>query len=98
MGRSPRSSLTILYYHGVPTSYRASFARQMELIRRRTHVVPASFCGCLPSGKPNVSITFDDAYVSVSENALPELVSRRMHSTIFVPVGSLGGGPTWEVE
>ncbi|MBH5398261.1 polysaccharide deacetylase family protein [Bradyrhizobium sp. CNPSo 4010] len=45
-----------------------------------------------------MAITFDDAYVSVAENALPELVARSFHSTIFVPVGALGAHPTWPIE
>jgi peptidoglycan/xylan/chitin deacetylase (PgdA/CDA1 family) len=98
MGRSPNQQLVILYYHGIPTAYRASFARQMEAIRRGARVWPAFHRGSLPAGKQNVAITFDDAYVSVAENALPELAARGFHSTIFVPVGSLGSRPTWPLE
>ena len=97
-GRSPTRSLIILYYHGIPLAYRSNFARQMESIRRRARVLPASYRGSLPWGGPNVAITFDDAYVSVAENALPELLAREFHSTIFVPVDSLGSRPTWPVE
>jgi peptidoglycan/xylan/chitin deacetylase (PgdA/CDA1 family) len=70
----------------------------MEALRRAALVSPAFYRGILPSGKPNVAITFDDAYVSVAENALPELSARGFHSTIFVPVGSLGSHPTWVME
>jgi peptidoglycan/xylan/chitin deacetylase (PgdA/CDA1 family) len=97
-GRSPTRSLVILYYHGIPLAYRSNFAHQMESIRRGAQVLPASYRGSLPWGKPNVAITFDDAYVSVAENALPELLGRGFHSTIFVPVGALGSRPTWPVE
>jgi peptidoglycan/xylan/chitin deacetylase (PgdA/CDA1 family) len=97
-GHSPRRNLVILYYHGIPFVYRPNFARQMESIRRRAQVLPASYRGSLPCGKPNVAITFDDAYVSVAEHALPELFARGFHSTIFVPVGVLGSRPTWPVE
>lgn len=98
VGRSPDRSLVILYYHGIPHAYRANFVRQMESIQRRARVLPASHRGTLPGGKPNVAITFDDAYVSVAEHALPELLARGFHSTIFVPVGALGRRPTWPVE
>jgi peptidoglycan/xylan/chitin deacetylase (PgdA/CDA1 family) len=70
----------------------------MESIRRGAQVLPASYRGSLPWGKPNVAITFDDAYVSVAENALPELLARGFHSTIFVPMGTLGSPPSWPVE
>jgi peptidoglycan/xylan/chitin deacetylase (PgdA/CDA1 family) len=97
-GRSPGGKLIILYYHGIPDAYRSNFVRQLESIRRGADVLPASHRGHLRSGKPNVAITFDDAYVSVAENALPELASRGFHSTIFVPSAPLGGPPTWAME
>jgi peptidoglycan/xylan/chitin deacetylase (PgdA/CDA1 family) len=98
VGRTRSGQLIILYYHGVPPAYRTSFARQLEAIRLWARVWPASHRGDLSIGRPNVAITFDDAYVSVAENALPELAARGFHSTIFVPVGSLGSHPTWPVE
>jgi peptidoglycan/xylan/chitin deacetylase (PgdA/CDA1 family) len=98
IGRSPNQQLIILYYHGLPTAFRSSFVRQLDAIRRGGRVYPASHRGTLPADKQNVAITFDDAYVSVAENALPELIARGFHSTVFVPVGSLGSHPTWPVE
>jgi peptidoglycan/xylan/chitin deacetylase (PgdA/CDA1 family) len=98
VGRAPDPRLVILYYHGITQTYRHDFARQMQSLRRRALVFPANFQGSLPSGKPNVAITFDDAYVSVADNALPELAARGFHSTIFVPVGSLGNHPDWARE
>ncbi|MCS3897854.1 peptidoglycan/xylan/chitin deacetylase (PgdA/CDA1 family) [Bradyrhizobium japonicum USDA 38] len=97
-GRSPTPKLVILYYHGIPDAYRSNFVRQMESIRRKAQVSPASHRGSLPSGKGNVAITFDDAYVSVAKNALPALTARGFHSTIFVPTGTLGGPPPWSME
>lgn len=46
--------------------------------------------------KQTVAITFDDAYVSAAENALPEPAERGLHSTVFVPL--LGSPPSWPVE
>jgi peptidoglycan/xylan/chitin deacetylase (PgdA/CDA1 family) len=97
-GGLPDGKLVILYYHGIPFADRSNFARQMEVIQRGARVLPADYRGSLPCGKPHIAITFDDAYVSVAENALPELFARAFHSTIFVPVGSLGSRPTWAVE
>jgi peptidoglycan/xylan/chitin deacetylase (PgdA/CDA1 family) len=70
----------------------------MESIRNRAWVLPAFYRGSLLAEKPNVAITFDDAYVSVAENALPELFARGFHATIFVPTGCLGAPPAWAVE
>lgn len=97
-GRSPARKLTILYYHGIPDAYRSNFAHQLDLIQRIARVLPAFHRGCLHSDKQNIAITFDDAYVSVAENALPELASRGFHSTIFVPTGPLGRSPSWSME
>jgi peptidoglycan/xylan/chitin deacetylase (PgdA/CDA1 family) len=98
IGLSPHPRLVILYYHGIPQEYRGNFVRQMEALRRGARVSPAFYRGNLPLDKQSVAITFDDAYVSVAENALPELAARGFHSTIFVPVGSLGSCPTWTIE
>lgn len=98
IGRSPSPQLVVLYYHGVPAALRRSFVRQLEAIRRSAHVYPASYRGSLLAGRRNVAFTFDDAYASVAENALPELATRGFHATIFVPIGSLGRRPSWAVE
>ncbi|WP_198026699.1 polysaccharide deacetylase family protein [Bradyrhizobium sp. ARR65] len=97
-GRPSTQRLTILYYHGVSPKHRHSFARQMDALRRSAFVLPASYRGDLPSGKKCVAITFDDAFVSVAENALPELARRSFHSTIFVPVGWMGRTPGWAMK
>ena len=96
--RSPAPRLIILYYHGVEDSYRFEFARQMDVLLDLAHVVPADFNGVLLSDKINVAITFDDAFESVADNALPELACRSFHSTIFVPVGVLGREPNWHID
>ena len=98
LGQQPRGRLTVLYYHGVKADCRSGFARQMEFLRRKALVVPASYRGPLPSARKCVAITFDDAFRSVAENALPELSKHSFHATIFVPVGWLGQTPGWTME
>jgi len=97
-GRPSPQQLTILYYHGVFPEHRHSFARQMASLHRGASVLPASYRGELPSGKKCVAITFDDAFTSIAENALPELVGHSFHSTIFVPVGWMGQTPGWAMK
>src|SRR5262249_49799020 len=97
-GVSAKSRLIILYYHDVPDKYRFEFARQMDVLCRKAQVVPANFHGTLPPKGNCVAITFDDAFESVSRNALPELARRSFHSTIFVPVGVIGQVPGWFVD
>jgi peptidoglycan/xylan/chitin deacetylase (PgdA/CDA1 family) len=43
-----------------------------------------------------VGITFDDGYVSVLENAVPELVRRGFTATVFVISDRLGGRNDWD--
>jgi peptidoglycan/xylan/chitin deacetylase (PgdA/CDA1 family) len=97
VGLKVRPQLVILYYHDVPASQRARFARQMDKLTQRAKVVAADWRG----GQANdrvCAITFDDAFVSVVDNALPELAKRQLPCTIFVPVGSLGRAPCWKME
>lgn len=100
VGRPMRPRLTILYYHGVARECRSSFALQMAALHRRAIVLPASYRGKLPADKDKkcVAITFDDAFVSVADNGLPELNKYSFQSTIFVPVGWLGRAPGWTLE
>ena len=72
----------------------------MEALRRKAQVVPASHRGPLPcvENRKCVAITFDDAFRSVAENALPELGKHSFHATIFVPVSWLGQAPGWTMD
>jgi peptidoglycan/xylan/chitin deacetylase (PgdA/CDA1 family) len=97
-GRPSAQRLTILYYHGVSAEHRLGFARQMYALHHGARVLPASYRGELPSGRKCVAITFDDAFTSVAENALPELARHSLHSTIFVPVGWIGRTPGWVMK
>jgi peptidoglycan/xylan/chitin deacetylase (PgdA/CDA1 family) len=97
-GRRAEGRLVVLYYHAVPSNERLGFARQMDVLARKSRIVRAAHTGPLPQGEHCVAITFDDAFRSVAEHALPTLVDRSLCSTIFVPVGALGRPPGWETE
>jgi peptidoglycan/xylan/chitin deacetylase (PgdA/CDA1 family) len=97
IGVKTRQRLVILYYHDIPTATRARFARQMDKLKRRATVVGADWRGGPVKGRV-CAITFDDAFVSVVDNALPELAKRQLPCTIFVPVGVLGRAPSWTME
>lgn len=90
--RSSRHGV-VLYYHAVPGVHRARFARQLDLLRRSA--APWALDAAVPEAPWWVGISFDDAYVSVLENAVPELLARKLPFTIFVPTGSLGKRPAW---
>jgi peptidoglycan/xylan/chitin deacetylase (PgdA/CDA1 family) len=89
--------LIILYYHACREHSVVRFRQQMEALRAYADVVPADFCGA-PKGRPKVAITFDDAFVSVIENALPVLADFNFPCTIFVPSAKLGAPPDWQME
>ena len=90
--------LVILFYHAIPSHLRAHFARQLDAVKACADVVPADYAGDVEAKRRLVAITFDDAFTSVSDIALPELAARGMTSTIFVPSGALGFSPAWEME
>lgn len=84
----------VLYYHAVRQDQRNAFARQMDILLRVAR--PWRLDTCPPQTRvPLVAVTFDDGYVSVIENALPELEMRGIPVTFFVPTGSWGKRPGW---
>jgi peptidoglycan/xylan/chitin deacetylase (PgdA/CDA1 family) len=98
LGISQPLPLIVLYYHGVPPNTRASFSQQMSSLARWARVVPADFRTSTALSEPTVAITFDDAFVSAFDNALPELSRHRFPCTIFVACGNLGRSPGWPME
>ena len=95
-GRPYSGRMVVLYYHGVPAIARSHFARQMDILARKAIPVPADYDGPLRPGRLHVAITFDDGFASFLNNALPEISTRRLPVTVFVPAGVLGRNPTWE--
>jgi peptidoglycan/xylan/chitin deacetylase (PgdA/CDA1 family) len=97
-GSATRPRFTILYYHDVPADYVFEFRRQMTALTEAAHVLRADFEGKLPTGRPSVAITFDDAFRSVATNAIGPIRERTFHCTIFVPVEAMGKTPRWSSE
>lgn len=97
-GGRPEPRFVVIYYHRVPAAARAEFARQLDALERRLAVLPAADVGSVAPPRDAVAITFDDAFRSVLENAVPELTRRALPATIFVPVEFVGRAPTWEME
>lgn len=85
----------VLYYHAVNREDRGRFARQMDDVLRLAKPVPPGFTGTVEMETLYASITFDDGFVSVIENALPELLKREIPFAIFVPSGFMGRRPEW---
>ena len=90
--------LTVLYYHAVAEADVAAFERQMAWLANHANLVHADHAGELDRQRPNVAVTFDDAFESVAINGLPAIIRHRIPVTIFVPTGWLGRPPGWQME
>lgn len=100
---------TVLAYHAVgdvdPSLDRhnlytpvAAFHAQLEYLRRRRRVVKLAdvVAGRVPAGgRPAVALTFDDAYTSVRDVALPLLQQFGFPATVFAPTMWLGRPNGW---
>lgn len=68
------------------------------MVRSLTVVKPSEIMVTnVGASKRVVAITFDDAFVSVMEHAVPILEEYGLPVGIFVPVGNLGQTPRWEM-
>jgi peptidoglycan/xylan/chitin deacetylase (PgdA/CDA1 family) len=90
------ASFVILYYHSVSAEQRGLFGGQLDRLLRCAIPVGAGEKPGSDEGKRYAAVTFDDAFESLIENALPELRSRGIPCTIFVVSETLGGAANWE--
>lgn len=97
MGLQAPARYVVLYYHAVPAQARERFARQMDTLVRLATPVRADTHHQLEPGKQYVGVTFDDGLLSVIENAVPALVSKKIPATIFIVAGRLGCDQNWAV-
>jgi len=95
LGREHPPACVVLYYHGVPIEKRGLFGCQLDTLLRFAEPVAIDPVPALCRGKFYAAVTFDDGYVSVLENAVPELMKRKIPWTVFVPSGCLGQRPSW---
>jgi peptidoglycan/xylan/chitin deacetylase (PgdA/CDA1 family) len=92
---SPAPVLVIITYHSVKASQTTLFEKQMNTLLKLGRPISLGDGITLLSSGYNFAVTFDDAYQSVLQNALPILLEKNIPATIFVPTGCLGGKPTW---
>jgi peptidoglycan/xylan/chitin deacetylase (PgdA/CDA1 family) len=74
------------------------FAAQMDYLAQRRQVIPldALLSPAPRTGPPRVAITFDDAYTSVLEHAVPVLRAHGFPATFFVPTKWIGTANEWD--
>ena len=89
-----RPMLVIITYHPIKASQTTGFKKQMDMLKSIGQPVPLTEIADLKSAY-NIAVTFDDAYQSVLQNALPILKLNKIPATIFVPTGFLGKKPEW---
>jgi len=95
LGRTPYTSCIVLYYHSIAPEQRDAFAQQMDIVLRLTKPIDGEHVPTLAAGEHYSVITFDDGFEDVVENAVPELVSRKIHAIVFVTVDGLGKTAYW---
>jgi peptidoglycan/xylan/chitin deacetylase (PgdA/CDA1 family) len=95
LGGEKAGTCIVLYYHEVRSENRLRFARQMDMLLRYTQPVHADHVIPLSANKRYAAVTFDDGYLNVIENAIPELEKRRIPATLFIITDALGKLPNW---
>jgi peptidoglycan/xylan/chitin deacetylase (PgdA/CDA1 family) len=92
------SDVLVLCYHALSERWPAAlsttperFEEQLELLLRRGYK-PATFSAALdaPTGDRTLAVTFDDAYRSVKELALPIMERLGVPGTVFAPTDWVG--------
>jgi peptidoglycan/xylan/chitin deacetylase (PgdA/CDA1 family) len=96
--RKTDATLSVLYYHEITSKSSESFWRQMVLLKKLAEPLRTDYSGPLEKGKNYVMVTFDDAFQSVLENAVPILINNQIPCTIFVPTAFIGKQPGWKLN
>lgn len=93
-GFALRRRVVVLCYHNVRSDQRERFGRQMRHIADRVRRLTTSgSVGWL--GRPQMAVTFDDAFAGLLLNALPVTCDLEIPVTIFAVTENLGGAPKW---
>jgi peptidoglycan/xylan/chitin deacetylase (PgdA/CDA1 family) len=92
-----QSRHVIICYHGISKADVKDFMKQMAYIAKKCRVVKPSMIKDANVNENEVllAVTFDDAFVSVRENALPILKKYGLTAGVFVTTGCLGKRPNW---
>lgn len=90
----------VIYYHTLKQQDVGRFEKQMAYLATECCTVKVSEIMTAPpnGSKVIVGVTFDDAFVSFRDNALPILQKYRLPAAVSVPTGNLGKPPNWALE
>ena len=95
LGRTPKATCVVLYYHSVPDLNQSAFARQMDVVARLSVPISLERIPHLMAGKRYSAITFDDGFEDNIRNAVPELQKRGIPATVFLTTAYLGQFAKW---
>jgi peptidoglycan/xylan/chitin deacetylase (PgdA/CDA1 family) len=95
VGRPVPGTCVFITYHTIDAVTRESFARQLAMLKRVARVVPSLTKQRLDPGTHSVGITFDDAFRSFAQYALPALAGLELPVILLVPTGYLGRKSAW---
>jgi len=102
---SKKNPRIILVYHGVSSKHKACidsalFKEQMLYLLESYKIFPVDKIVTSKEGQdsPCISITFDDAYVNLIDNALPLLNTHKVPATIYAPTNYLGKMNEWDAS
>jgi peptidoglycan/xylan/chitin deacetylase (PgdA/CDA1 family) len=96
LGKKAPGTCVAVHYHEVAPEHRKRFARQMDTLMRHAKPLAADYRQPLQPGQHHAVVTIDDGLLSSIENAIPELVQRRIPVAFFVLPGLLGTVPRWD--
>lgn len=94
-GQETPPTCMVLCYHSVRADEMPAFRRQLDELQRMARVVPAGEVRGLAPGSRYAALTFDDAFTTAVTGAIPEMVSRGLPCSVFVPSGKMGGPANW---
>jgi peptidoglycan/xylan/chitin deacetylase (PgdA/CDA1 family) len=89
----------VFYYHGLKVSEVQSFEKQIAYLAANVRVVKPSeilIADCRDAANV-VALTFDDAFESIREYAVPILRRYKITAAICVPAGHFSAVPPWMV-
>jgi len=95
LGRVP-GYCVVINYHSVSDKSAPLLRKQLDALSQMARPLRAAVPSTLEIGARYVAITADDAFCSFTENALPELCTRGIPVTVFVPTGYVGRKSAWD--
>ena len=89
----------VIYYHGVTETEKKPFERQMRYLAKAAITIrPSEIKSTKLEDSLIVAVTFDDAFLNLSKNAMPILKACGIESAICVPTAYIGSTPGWDME